>query len=133
GCGANPRAAVLAAFAAAGLRGSHPGPAPLVVAVETADGAEPVRYADADRARLATLAPSEDAAAPALVVRDLLDTPIVSARAGGLATPALTLVPAGDEIALVLDYAADRLDDRAALALVTALAGRLAEPLRHLL
>ena len=133
GGGATSRAGVLAAFAAAGLRGAHDDAKTLVVAVETADGADPARYADADRARLAALAPSAQAPAPALVVRDLLDTPIVSARAGGLATPVLTLVPAGDEIALALDYAAGALDDRAAVALVTALAGRLAEPLRHLL
>ncbi|MGJ3262819.1 MAG: biotin/lipoyl-containing protein [Salinarimonas sp.] len=131
--GASPRAAVLAAFAAAGLRAAHAGPGALVVAVETADGAEPARYADADCARLATLAPSADVLAPQLVVRDLLGSAIVSARAGGLETPVLTLVAAGDEIALSLDYTADALDDRAAIALVTAFAGRLAEPLRHLL
>ncbi|WP_029030260.1 biotin/lipoyl-containing protein [Salinarimonas rosea] len=131
--GASRRTAVLAAFATAGLRAGRDDAQPLVVAVETADGADPVRYADADRARLGTLAPSTDASAPVLVVRDLLGTPIVAARAGGLAAPVLTLVPAGGEIALSLDYAADALDDRAAVALVTALAARLAEPLHHLL
>ncbi|WP_349368762.1 biotin/lipoyl-containing protein [Salinarimonas sp.] len=133
--GANQRAAVLAAFAAAGLRAGREDAGALVVAVEAADGAGPVRYIDADRVRLAALAPcdADDPAAPVLTVRDLLGTPIVAARAGGLATPVLTLVPAGDAIALALDYTADKLDDRAAVALVTALAGRLSEPLRHLL
>ncbi len=127
--GAVEASAVLAAFAAAGLRDLQPEPdAPITVATETA------RYADPDRGRLLRLLPAESVGAPSLVVRDLRATRLTaSRRPGDGGAPVLTLQrsPTGEAYDVALDAA--HLQPEAAALFVDAVAARVEDPLRHLL
>ncbi|MEM1429190.1 MAG: biotin/lipoyl-containing protein [Pseudomonadota bacterium] len=68
-----------------------------------------------------------------LIVRDLTGTAIRGLRPGYAPVPSLTLTRAGDTLALHLVHDAEALPPEAALALVTGVAARLTDPLRHLL
>jgi pyruvate/2-oxoglutarate dehydrogenase complex dihydrolipoamide acyltransferase (E2) component len=70
---------------------------------------------------------------PDLILRDLRNSPLSGVRMGAEAAPVLTLVQDDETITLTLECAAGQLDARAALGLISGLAGRLENPLRHLL
>ncbi|SDU17911.1 biotin/lipoyl-containing protein [Stappia sp. ES.058] len=68
-----------------------------------------------------------------LIVRDLRASSLSGLRMGAEAAPVLTLVQDGETLTLTLECAPGDLDARAAIALVSEFAGRLENPLRHLL
>ncbi|BDW84533.1 biotin/lipoyl-containing protein [Roseicyclus marinus] len=72
-------------------------------------------------------------APPALRLRDLRATRVASVAMGAEDAPVLTLVPDGTGLSITLECAADQLSAEAALALLTEFAGRMEQPLRHLL
>ncbi len=89
-------------------------------------------YALSDGPALSRAAPS--AAAPELVVRDMRDSHLTSVALGAEDTPVLTVLRgAGGGFELTLESTAGQLDAAAALALLDTAAGRMAQPLRHLL
>ncbi|WP_420396716.1 biotin/lipoyl-containing protein [Nioella sp.] len=106
------RAALLARFAAASI-----GDPLAAIAVDT-HGQTRVMPEDAE---------------PALTIRDLAGTPITSVNLGAEATPVLTLTDMGDTLTITLECAPGQLSTPQALSLIGGFAGRLAEPLRHLL
>jgi len=70
---------------------------------------------------------------PDIVLRDLRLTRVSGLRLGAEAAPTLTLMAFGEGLSLTLECAADQLTAADALALVSDFAGRLEQPLRHLL
>jgi pyruvate/2-oxoglutarate dehydrogenase complex dihydrolipoamide acyltransferase (E2) component len=106
------RAALLARFAAASLG------EPLAAIAVEAHGQTRVTPEDAE---------------PALTIRDLAGSPITSVNLGAEATPVLTLTGMGDTLTITLECAPGQLSAPQALSLIGGFAGRLAEPLRHLL
>lgn len=106
------RAALLARFAAASLG------EPLAAIAVEAHGQTRVTPEDAE---------------PALTIRDLAGTPITTVNLGAEATPVLTLTGMGDRLTITLECAPGQLSAPQALSLIGGFAGRLAEPLRHLL
>ncbi len=124
------RAGVLAAFAAAALRAAT-GAGTITIRYAAPDDAV---YTDADHLGLAAVARSEAETPPDLTLRDLTATRVCAARLAQDAGPVLTLT-AGPDATLRLHLAADpaALPDAAALAFLDAMAGRLADPVRHLL
>ena len=127
--GLSDETAFLASFAAASLRAAG-GPESVCVAVERAG--ENSHYRDPDRAP--GRSESDPEALPAdLVLRDLRLDRIASVELGPEAAPVLTITRRGDGLAVTLECSADHLTAEAALALASGFAGRLEEPLRHLL
>lgn len=130
--------ALWASFAASALRAATAPESPLVVtaAVLGAEGFAPtMALSNPDLARLSVQPEAPEGATPSLILRDLTASSLTGLRpAGGLAAPALTLARDrnGDSLLVALDYAADQLDEDAALAVITGLAARLADPLTYL-
>ncbi|MDF0600214.1 pyruvate dehydrogenase [Psychromarinibacter sp. C21-152] len=115
--------AILAGLAAASL------PEPGAVAVER-HGKSTVFATPAGRA-LSQVAATEDA--PALTLRDLRGSPLRTVEMGGEATPVLTLSTNGDGLIITLECSPAHLDATAAIRLLSDFAGRVEQPLRHLL
>lgn len=125
-----PQTRVLAAFSTAALRHALGDNAALTVAV--AGSGATARQTDADRAPLS--APLPDAGHdPALVLRDLTGSALTGIRPGHARPPLLTLTRRNGTISLTLSHDDADLRQDAAIALVTGLSARLADPLRHLL
>lgn len=138
--------ALWASFAASALRAATAPESPLVVtaAVLGPEGFAPTTaLSNPDLARLSVQPEAPEGATPSLILRDLTASALTGLRpAGGLAAPALTLArdrnggsnggSDGDSLLVALDYAADQLDEDAALAVITGLAARLADPLTYL-
>src|SRR6056297_993799 len=80
---------------------------------------------------LSAVAETDDA--PALIVRDLRGTPISTVALGSEQTPVLTVTDAAAGRVITLECAASALDATAAIRLLTEFAGRMEQPLRHLL
>src|SRR6056297_3559247 len=80
---------------------------------------------------LSAVAETDDA--PALIVRDLRGTPISTVALGSEQTPVLTVTDAAAGLVITLECAASALDATAAIRLLTEFAGRMEQPLRHLL
>ncbi len=121
--GALDQSALLAGFAGASLRATG-GPAAPVVDVETLHGLK--RFAE-------TAEDDATTGEPDLILRDLRSSSLSGLRMGAEAAPVLTLVQADETLTLTLECAAGQLDARAAILLVSGFAGRLEDPLRHLL
>jgi pyruvate dehydrogenase E2 component (dihydrolipoamide acetyltransferase)/2-oxoglutarate dehydrogenase E2 component (dihydrolipoamide succinyltransferase) len=88
-------------------------------------------YALPDNRRLSQVAATDDA--PELILRDLRGSFVQSVALGAEEVPVLTLMPDGDGLSLVLECAGHHLSAQAAIALLNDVAGRVAQPLRHLL
>ncbi len=71
--------------------------------------------------------------APDLILRDLRGTPIRQANLGSQSAPVVTLMNAGTGLSITLECAPDQLDAQSAITLLTDFAGRMEQPLRHLL
>ncbi|MFA8387811.1 MAG: biotin/lipoyl-containing protein [Pelagibaca sp.] len=71
--------------------------------------------------------------APDLILRDLRGTTIRSADLGADTVPVITITTRRKGLRITLDCAADQLDAQAAIQLLTDFAGRVEQPLRHLL
>jgi pyruvate/2-oxoglutarate dehydrogenase complex dihydrolipoamide acyltransferase (E2) component len=123
------RTAIMAGFAAAGLRDPDRDGA---VIVATERGGVQSLFADPD---LGPLGPSPDdaGAAPSLILRDLTGTRLTSARFGTETAPVLCIGGDGPDLSITLECAAGVLSPEAAIDLITRFAGRLEQPLRHLL
>ena len=136
--------ALWASFAASALRAATAPEGPLVVtaAVLGPEGFAPTTaLSNPDLARLSVQPEAPEGASPSLILRDLTASALTGLRpAGGLAAPALTLArdrnggsnSDSGSLLVALDYAADQLDEDAALAVITGLAARLADPLTYL-
>ena len=140
--------ALWASFAASALRAATAPESPLVVtaAVLGPEGFAPTTaLSNPDLARLSVQPEAPEGATPSLILRDLTASALTGLRpAGGLAAPMLTLArdsigdrnggsnSDGDSLLVALDYAVDQLDEDAALAVITGLAARLADPLTYL-
>lgn len=70
---------------------------------------------------------------PDLILRDLRDTALRAITAGAEGTPVLTLMSGHSGLILTLECSADQMPAPAAIALLSAFAGRMGHPLRHLL
>ncbi|WP_112323017.1 biotin/lipoyl-containing protein [Oceanibium sediminis] len=114
-------AALLAGLAAASMGGDH------VVAVESFGASRSF----AARARLGDTEKTD--AEPALRLRDLRHSPVNTVQMGPEDTPVLTLKRRGAGLTITLECAADQLPASDALALLSNFAGRMEQPLRHLL
>ncbi len=121
--------AILAAFAAAGLREPELN-RPLVVATE--HQGQFSYYVDPDLVQLGAT-PDDNGAAPMLILRDLTDTPLASMYLGTETAPVLCVGSDGLDLLITLECSADALSPEAATDLITKFAGRLEQPLRHLL
>jgi pyruvate/2-oxoglutarate dehydrogenase complex dihydrolipoamide acyltransferase (E2) component len=129
--GAFPDAtSVMAGMAAAALR-QDASDKPLTVAVE-AFGRKRL-FADPDRCGLGLAKTAEPSAPPALILRDLRGTGVATLRIGAEAAPALSVSREGPDMLITLECAPGQLQPKAAVELISGFAGRLAEPLRHLL
>ena len=120
-------------FAAASLRAaSERGSGQLVLEI-AAPGADAARYADPDMTRLSEPQQAEADAAADLVLRDLTATPLTAVRLTASAAPVLTIGRANASYSLGLDFMDAQLSEGEAIAFLTDFAGRLQEPLRHIL
>jgi pyruvate dehydrogenase E2 component (dihydrolipoamide acetyltransferase)/2-oxoglutarate dehydrogenase E2 component (dihydrolipoamide succinyltransferase) len=125
---------VLASFAAASLRAAAELSA-LVVRVDQPLLGRSVLFSDPDLAPMSTLAGAspEDAGPPDLILRDVTGSRVTGGVLGAASVPALTVADEADDYVLSLDFAPGQLDPDAAVRLLDGFAGRLDEPLRHLL
>ncbi|SLN77904.1 biotin/lipoyl-containing protein [Roseisalinus antarcticus] len=122
--------ALLAGLAAASLRDAGDDAA-LIVGIERF-GAER-HYTDPDRPTLGRAGAEDPDGAPALRLRDLRGSLLGTVEMGAEDAPVLTLIAEGDALRLTLECAADQLGAPRAASLLAAFAGRMAQPLRHLL
>ena len=68
-----------------------------------------------------------------IILRDLTCSHITSLNLGPTDAPTITIAHDGDTLRLSLDFTPDQLSDTVAIALISGLANRLADPLYHLL
>jgi pyruvate dehydrogenase E2 component (dihydrolipoamide acetyltransferase)/2-oxoglutarate dehydrogenase E2 component (dihydrolipoamide succinyltransferase) len=71
--------------------------------------------------------------APALTLRDLRGSPLRTVDMGGEATPVVTLTTNGAGLTITLECSPSQMDAQAAIQFITDFAGRVEQPLRHLL
>ncbi|NMT64392.1 biotin/lipoyl-containing protein [Marinobacter orientalis] len=83
--------------------------------------------------RLSDLAEAEPEAAPDLRLRDLRFGRLSTIQAGPEDTPVLSVLTSGAGLKLTLECSAEQLDASAAITLLSDFAGRMEQPLRHLL
>ncbi|MAM61466.1 biotin/lipoyl-containing protein [Maritimibacter sp. UBA3975] len=115
--------AILAGLAAASL--ADPGP----VAVERHGQSR--TYAGPAARALSQVAESD--AAPALTLRDLRGSPLRTVEMGGEDTPVVTLTGGSAGLTITLECSPSQMDAQTAIRLLTEFAGRVEQPLRHLL
>lgn len=127
--GGLPDAALWSAFAAGALRSSA-GEAPIVIRAETLPGAPAALYLDPDLLPLAGVTPAATNASPGLILRDLTDSPLGELALAADVVPVLCIA-AG--FRLCLTWPEGSLSTAAAIALITGVARRIEQPLRHLL
>ncbi len=121
---------LFAAFAAAALRSVHQQDR-IVIAISGADGASQA-LADPDIGPLSGVPETSDAA-PDLIIHDLTASAITGIRFGAVATATLVVARDADCHVLTLEFDAGEMETRAAVALMSHVAERLSDPLRHLL
>jgi pyruvate dehydrogenase E2 component (dihydrolipoamide acetyltransferase)/2-oxoglutarate dehydrogenase E2 component (dihydrolipoamide succinyltransferase) len=121
--GLTDRDAILAGIAGASLA------QPSTVAIER-HGQTRGFAIPADRA-LSAVTTSDDS--PDLILRDLRDTALRAVTAGAEDAPVLTVMSGHMGLILTLECSADQMPAPAAIALLSAFAGRMEHPLRHLL
>jgi pyruvate/2-oxoglutarate dehydrogenase complex dihydrolipoamide acyltransferase (E2) component len=123
--GLKDKAALLAGLAGASLERF-----PLMVAVE--ENGSSLVYA-VSSSLLGQVTKAEEVSEPDLRVRDLRSSRITSLKLGAEACPVLSVARSGGVLALTLECAADQLSADDALTLLSNFAGRMEQPLRHLL
>ncbi len=126
-----PPGAVQAVFAAASLRAAT-GAKTLRVRVEAPLIGTVSDYADPDLAGLAQATPA-DGAPPSLILRDLTGSRITDLALGADEAPVLSIATDGEAFSISLEFVDGQLDRTQAIAVIDGFAGRLDEPLRHLL
>lgn len=117
--------ALMAAFGAASLGGHR-----VTVALEAFGK---TRLYEVCGKRLGDLSEAEPGAAPDLKLRDLRFAGLQSLQTGPEEIPVLSVLSAGAGLSLTLECAAEQLDAATAIALLSDFAGRMEQPLRHLL
>ena len=122
--------AVMAGMAAAAFRPSASN-AELVVAAYAFGAAR--SFVNADRSGLGSAKAVDTPANPELVLRDLRGAAVTDLSLGAEAAPTLSVMRRGVETFITLECAPAQLRPEAAIELISEFAGRLAEPLRHLL
>ncbi len=122
--------AVMAGMAAAAFR-STASDASLVVATEIFG--RTLSFVDPDRVGLGGAQPTAARVPPALVLRDLRGSAITDVHLGPETAPTLSVTRRGGETVVTLECAPAQLRPDAAITVISEFAGRLAEPLRHLL
>ena len=128
------RASILAVFAAGALRfciDVDEKMSPLVVAISTDSGK--IFYSDPDLRRFSNLAPGELTKPPTLVVRDMRDSGIFSAKLADDAPLAITVSDRPDAVEIEFSFDESVLAGVDAIRVVSELVARIAEPLRLLL
>ncbi len=113
----------------AGLAGISLGSGATCVAVERI-GTKRV-YSVPDTRRLSAVTPGD--AQPELLVRDLRACAVESVEAGAETLPVLTVTRCAEGLSISLECSRDQLDATGAIALLDQFAGRMRDPLRHLL
>ena len=112
----------------AGLAGASLG-APCIVAVERF-GAQRAFAVPANR-RLSAVSEADDA--PDLLLRDLRASALSGLSLGAEDVPVLSVLSKGDGLALTLECGPHHMKPAQAIALLSEFAGRMGDPLRHLL
>ena len=112
----------------AGLAGASLG-APCIVAVERF-GAQRA-FAVPEGRRLSAVTETDDA--PDLLLRDLRTSALSGVSLGAEEVPVLSILGKGDGLALTLEAAPHHMAPALAIALLSEFAGRMGDPLRHLL
>ncbi len=118
----------LAGLCAASLRADD---AEIIVAVDAFGTSW--HYRDPDRPTLGAKDAETAEGIPHLRLRDLRQARVTLVSMGAEDAPVVTITKAGSGLLLTLECAADQLSADRALALLTDLAGRIEQPLRHLL
>ena len=117
---------LLAGLAGAGLERDD-----AVVAVEQPGD---LRHFHVPRGALGGVTPHDgEAPSPDLILRDLRQARITTVAIGPEHAPVLTLTTCGEGLSLTLECSAEQLSGPAAVTLLSETAGRLEQPLRHLL
>jgi pyruvate/2-oxoglutarate dehydrogenase complex dihydrolipoamide acyltransferase (E2) component len=130
--GVTDPAALLAGLAATSLRRSGDTPRDnIVIAVEVFGARR--HYHDADLPTLRGGLVEEAGDTADLILRDLRQGPVACVAMGPEATPVLTLTGSGNALEITLECGAEQLSAHAALTLLSEFAGRMEQPLRHLL
>lgn len=116
--------ALLAGLAAASLKRGD-----VIVAVEAAERSQSY----ATTGGLGYVAPAEEDAQPDILLRDLRMSHVTTVELGAEVCPVLTLSRSGTGLLIMLECAADHLTASEAVSLLSEFAGRMEQPLRHLL
>ncbi|TYC64266.1 pyruvate dehydrogenase [Rhodobacterales bacterium] len=114
----------------AGLAAVSFGSLPAVVAVESAGRASAYTV---PAARLGEVSKAKADAAPDLKVRDLRHSRISALGLGAEDCPVISIVRSGSGVGLILECAGHHLAAEEAVSLLSNFAGRMEQPLRHLL
>jgi hypothetical protein len=114
----------------AGLAGASLGRDHAIVAIETFGQ---TRIFAVPAGPLGRVTPADEGAVPDLTLRDLRMSQISTVALGAEDMPVLTLTRAGDELSITLECASHHLTASEATGLLSEFAGRMEQPLRHLL
>ena len=121
--------AIFASFAAGAFRAATEAATVVVHIASPGDEGRTLRNPDFTRL---SVPPAQTDDAPDLIVHDLSDSFLTSLRLGEAPQPTLSIGGDGDSYILTFEFGRDHLTDQAAIAFVTGLARRLADPLHHL-
>jgi pyruvate dehydrogenase E2 component (dihydrolipoamide acetyltransferase)/2-oxoglutarate dehydrogenase E2 component (dihydrolipoamide succinyltransferase) len=121
--------AIFASFAAGAFRAATE--AALVVVQVSGPDKDDVFLRNPDYSRLSVPAPETDNDAT-LVLHDLSDSFLTSLRLGDTTLPNLSIGADGDSYAITFEFSSEHMADDQAIAFVSGLARRLADPLHHL-
>ena len=108
-------------------------PATVSATEDVASAITGISFADPDAGPLSRAIPGDRDGPPDLVLIDLMGSRVTGGRFPAGDAPVLTVIAAGDDLLLTLDFAADQLATDVAIALLDGFAGRLEVPLRQLL
>ena len=136
GASAATSAAIWAAFATASWRSGTglAGDAPFTARVETLLPIPTATvFCSADARGLGEIEPGEGENDADLVILDLVGSGLADYRSGGSRLPTVTVTESGDRLCITLGFDETILPVAKAAAVLAALAGRVGEPLRHLL
>lgn len=123
-------AAILAGFAAAGLRAAT-GQPDMTVAFQT--HATRGCYLVPVTRSLAAITEADGTTPPDCILRDLRQSALTSVRLGAEEAPVLTLLGGGGKLRITIESTARQLSGPALLTFLTEFANRIRDPLRHLL
>lgn len=121
--------ALFASFAAGAFRAATEA-ATVVVHVSDPEG-DGTYLRNPDFTRL-SVPPQETKEDATLVLHNLTDSFLTSLRLGDISLPTLSIGADGDSYLMTLDFGSGHLEDAQAIAFVSGLAQRLADPLHHL-